>query len=134
MKRNCVRKKGCYGNNAGQLLYPADVTYLNDDNILVVDQLNHRIQQFNIQTGNSVESFGKKGKKDGEFQNTVSVCLDDEGRVIVANHRNDRVQVLSQDGKPLFKFKDKGPGKLSEPNACVYYENKFIVCAKHNHW
>ena len=81
-----------------------------------------------------MKSFGKKGKKDGEFQNPVSVCLDDEGRVIVANHRNDRVQVLSQDGKPLFKFKDKGPGKLSEPNACVYYGNKFIVCAKHNHW
>ena len=31
-------------------------------------------------------------------------------------------------------LKTKGPGKLSEPNACVYYENKFIVCAKHNHW
>ena len=106
MKGNCVRKVGCYGNNAGQLLYPADVTYLNDDNILVVDQLNHRIQQFNIQTGNSVESFGKKGKKDGEFQNPVSVCVDDEGRVIVADHRN-QVQVLSQDGKPLFKFKDQ---------------------------
>ena len=49
MKGNYVRKVGCHGNNAGQLLYPADVTYLNDDNILVVDQLNHRIHQFNIQ-------------------------------------------------------------------------------------
>ena len=38
MKANYVRKVGCHGNNAGQLLYPADVTYLNDDNILVVDQ------------------------------------------------------------------------------------------------
>ena len=60
MKANYVRKVGCHGNNAGQLLYPADVTYLNDDNILVVDQWNHRIHQFNIQTGNPVESFGKK--------------------------------------------------------------------------
>ncbi|CAH3115612.1 unnamed protein product [Porites lobata] len=96
MKGNYVRKVGCYGNNAEQLFYPADVTYLNDDNILVVDELNHRIQQFNIQTGNSLESFGKKGKKDGEFQNPVSVCVDDEGRVIVADHRNGRVQVLRQ--------------------------------------
>ena len=43
---NCVRKVGCYGNNAGQLNCPTDITYLNDDNILVADELNHRIQQF----------------------------------------------------------------------------------------
>ena len=35
---NCVRKVGCYGNNVGQLDCPTDVTYLNDDNILVADQ------------------------------------------------------------------------------------------------
>ena len=54
---------GCYGNNAGQLLYPADVTYLNDDNILVVDQLNHRIQQ---QLWKALE---RKGKKMANFRN-----------------------------------------------------------------
>ena len=43
MKGNCARKVGCYGNNVGQLNRPTDVTYLNDDNILVADQLNHRI-------------------------------------------------------------------------------------------
>ena len=53
------------GNNVGQLNRPTDVTYLNDDNILVADQLNHRIQQFNVQTGNSVKSFGKKRTRDG---------------------------------------------------------------------
>ena len=88
---NCVRKVGCYGNNAGQLYYPTDVTYLNDDNILVADQCNHRIQQFNVQTGNPVKSFGKKGRKDGEFHNPVSVCVDEEGRVIVADYFNNRI-------------------------------------------
>ena len=71
---NCVRKVGCYGNKAGQLNSPAGVTYLNDDNILVVDELNHRIQQFNVQTGNSVKSFGKRGTRGGEFR-TLSVFL-----------------------------------------------------------
>ena len=37
---NCVRKLGCHGNNIGQLNYPLNVTYLNDDNILVADQAN----------------------------------------------------------------------------------------------
>ena len=124
---NCVRKVGCYGNNVGQLVFPTDITYLNDDNILVVDPLNHRIQQFNVQTGNSVKSFGKEGTRDGEFQYPTSVRLDEEGRVIVADYKNNRIQVLSQDGEPLFQFGDSGPEKLSKPRSCIYHENKFIV-------
>ena len=124
---NCVRKVGCYGNSAGQLNRPSHITYLNDDNILLVDGLNHRIQQFNVQTGNSVKSFAKKGTRDGEFHNPASLCLDKEGRVIVADYNNNRIQVLSQDGEPLFQFGDSGPEKLSKPKSCIYHENKFIV-------
>ena len=107
------------GNNVAQLNRAVDVTYLNDDNILVADQLNHRIQQFNVQTGNFVKSFGKKGTRDGEFQNPVSVCVDDVGRVVVADGLNSTVQVLSQDGEPLFKLADSGPEKLDRPVACI---------------
>ena len=124
---NCVRKVGCYGNNAGQLKRPLDVTYLNDDYIMVADQLNHRIQQFNVQTGNYVMRFGKEGTKNSEFQYPLSVCVDDKGRVIVADCRNNRVQVLSQDGVPLFQFGESGPEKLNKPSQCTYYKNKFIV-------
>ena len=80
MEGNCIRKVSRHGNKDGQLNRPSDVTYLNDDNILVADELNHRIQQFNVQTGDFVKSFGKRGTRDGEFQNPVSVCVDDEGR------------------------------------------------------
>ena len=127
MEGNCLRKVSCHGNKEGQLNSPIDVTYLNDDNILVADELNHRIQQFNVQTGDFVKSFGKKGTRDGKFQSPVSVCVDDEGLVIVADGRNYRVQVLSQDGEPLFKFGDSGPEKLKCPSGCIYHENKFIV-------
>ena len=130
---NCVRKVGCYGNNAGQLNRPSDITYLNDDNILVVDELNHRIQQFDVRTENCVKSFGKRGTRDGEFQNPFSVCVDEEGRVIVADLLNNRVQVLSQDGEPLFQFGNSGPEKLNNPTACIYHESKFIVSDWGNH-
>ena len=130
---NCVRKVECIGNNAGKLKIPLDVTYLNDDNIIVADQLNHRIQQFNVQTGNSVMSFGKKGTENCEFQCPLSVCVDDKGRVIVADCRNNRVQVLSQDGVLLLQFGDSGPEKLNKPSQCIYYKNKFIVSDRDNH-
>ena len=124
---NCVRKVGCYGNNVGQLNYPTDITYLNDDNILVTDLLNHRIQQFNVQTGNPVKSFGKKGTRDGEFYSPFSVCVDEEGRVVVADNNKKRIQVLSQDGEPSFQFGNSGPVKLNKPTACIYHESKCIV-------
>ena len=127
MKGNCIRKVSYYGNKDGQLDGPEDVTYLNDDNILVADELNHRIQQFNVQTGNFVKSFGKHGEKDGEFQCPVSVRVDDEGRVIVADFFNSKVQVLSQNGKPLFTLGHNGPEKLKRPHGCIYHENQFIV-------
>ena len=127
-----VRKLGCYGNNAEQLNSPMDVIYLNDDNILVADELNHRVQQFNVQTGSSVKSFGKKGKRDGEFRNPVSLSMDGEGRVIVAEFSNSRVQILSDDGKPVIKFGDSGPGKLDRPIACIYHQDKFFVSEGRN--
>ena len=132
-ERNCVRKLGCHGSNAGQLNYPLGVTYLDDDNILVADQANHRIQQFNVQTGNSVKSFGKKGTGDGEFRNPFSVCVDHKGRVIVADYNNSRIQVLSQNGELLLKFGDRGPGRLSSPCSCIYQEDMFIVSEWGNH-
>ena len=92
-----------------------------------MDEVNHCIQQFNVQTGNSVKSFGKRGTRDGEFLSPVSVCVDEEGRVIVADYLNNRIQVLSQDGEPLFQFGNSGPVKLSNPTSCIYHESKFIV-------
>ena len=137
VKRHCVliydkegtfvRKLGCNGSNPGQFNIPSGVTYLNDDEILVADQLNHRIQQFNVQTGNFVKSFGKCGTGECEFCSPESVCVDDEGRVVVADFNNSRIQVLTKDGKPVFKFGDNCPEELGEPTGCIYHKNMFIV-------
>ena len=128
-----VRKLGCYGNNAGQFNRPIYITFINDDEILVVEELNHRIQQFNVHTGNTVKSFGKKGTGDGEIGNPASVCMDDEGHFVVADLNNQRIQVLSQNGDPVFKFGDSGPEKLYYPFDCIYYQNNFIVSDSCNH-
>ena len=74
-----------------------------------------------------MKSFGKKGTRGGEFHNPASVCVDDEGRVIVADYCNNRIQVLSQDGEPLLQFGNSGPERLCQPWSCIYHENKFIV-------
>ena len=72
---------------------------MNDDELLVVDDHNGRIQQFNVQTGNFLKSFGKKGTGDGEFTEPEGIFINDEGHVIVADCYNNRIQLLDKDGK-----------------------------------
>ena len=128
-----VRKLGSNGDKDGQLNKPDGVTFLKDDEILVADQCNHRIQQLNVQTGNFVKSFGKQGSGDGEFRNPASICMTSDGRFIVtADFNNNRIQVFTMDGEPVFKFGDSGPGRLDHPLSCVCYEEKFIVTDKNN--
>ncbi|PFX29056.1 tripartite motif-containing protein 3-like [Stylophora pistillata] len=126
-KGDFLRTLGCYGKNPGQMSSPVGVTFLNDDEILVADQLNHRIQQFNVQRGTFSQSFGEEGIGEGEFKNPVSVCMDGEGHVIVADCLNNRIQVLTQDGEPVLRFGDSGPGKLDHPFGCVSHRGRFIV-------
>ncbi|XP_066030757.1 E3 ubiquitin-protein ligase TRIM71-like [Pocillopora verrucosa] len=128
-----VRKIGSYGDENGQLENPVDVTFLNDDEILVADGGNHRIQQLNVQTGNFVKSFGKKGSGDGEFKNPGSVCITSDGRfIVVVELVNRRIQVFTMDGEPVFEFGDSGPERLYHPISCVCYEEKFFVTDLNN--
>ena len=85
-----VRKLGC-GENSSEQIKPVYVSYLNDDEILVADEGNHRIKQFNVQTGNCVKSFGKLGKAKGEFANPCCVFMDSEERVVVTEFNNSRM-------------------------------------------
>ena len=58
---NCVRKIGRKGPYVGQFHYPEGVSYLNDNEVLIADEFNHRTQQVDIQTGTVIKSFRKYG-------------------------------------------------------------------------
>ena len=124
---NFLRKIGSQGTNSGQFKYPAGVSLLNDNEILIADQLNHRIQHINIQTGTVVISFGKYGAREGEFKYPLDVCLDDEGRIVVTEYSNNRILVLSKEGETISIFGDSGPEKLNLPTSCIPYKNMFLV-------
>ena len=80
---NCVRKIGSNGNNVGQFYRQLGVTYLNDNEIVIADVNNNRIQQVDVQTGTLVKSFGQSGTAKGEFFGLVDVCLDEHHRIVV---------------------------------------------------
>ena len=129
---NCLRKIGSQGENAGQFHYPWGVTYLNDNEILIADEKNHRIQQINVQTGTAVKSFGEYGEGKGEFSIPIDVCLDEQNRIVVTEYGNDRIQVITQEDESITMFGDSGPEELNCPNCCIPYKNMFLVCESNN--
>ena len=129
---NCLRKIGSRGENAGQFNVPWGVKYLNDNEILIADRGNHRIQQVNVQTGTVVKSFGKYGAGKGEFFNTIDVCLDEQHCIVVTEYDHHRIQVITQEGETITMFGDSGPEKLKCPGCCIPYKNMFLVADEDN--
>ena len=119
----CLRKIGVKGQVNG----PRGVTYLNDDEILIADTKNGRIQQINIQTGTVVKTFGREGEGTGEFCSPTDVCLDEERHIVVADGENKRIQVMSREGETISMFGNIGSEKLKLPWNCLPYKNKFFI-------
>ena len=130
---NCLKKIGGRGSSTGQFQFPDGILFLNDNEVLIADNDNDRVQRLNINTGTVVESFGKKGREKGEFGMPIDVTVDDEERIVVTEYRNGRIQVMSKEGESIFTFGDKGPEKLHYPSCCVPYKNMFLVSDAGNH-
>ena len=80
-----------------------------------------------------MKSFGKEGRKKGEFSGPVDVTVDDEERIVVTERGNKRIQVMSKEAESIFTFGDKGPEKLHYPSCCIPYKKMFLVSDAGNH-
>ena len=124
----CLRKIGL----KGQFINPFGVTYLNDDEILITDTSNRRIQQINIQTGTVVNTLGRAVEEEG-FHFPFDVCLDEERRIVVTEICSGRIQVMSREGETIFIFGNIGPEKLKQPMSCLSYKDKFFISDCEDH-
>ena len=70
------------------------MTVARDCDIIVADTMNHRIQRFN-QCGILKTTFGKQGKGPGEFNQPTGVAEMSNERIVVADRKNKRVQILT---------------------------------------
>lgn len=104
------------GNQPGQtadpsLLYePNDVITLPNGDILVAEGHSdaeatvNRIVRFN-RDGKYLGQFGKRGSGPGEFIQPHALALDASGRLYVGDRSNNRVQVMSTDGKFIAEWR-----------------------------
>ena len=114
--------EGTFLRKIGQFNQPIDAVFVNDEDILVSDNGDHGIYQYNTRTGLFIKEFGKGG-----FKNPVGLSMDDREQIVVSDFGDNRIKVLTKDGENIFTFGDIGPEKLLYPFSCVSHKNRFFV-------
>lgn len=103
------------GGNAGtekpdpaSFTAPNDVVTLPNGDILVAEghsdaAPSHRIVRFN-KDGKYLGEFGRKGSGPGEFIQPHALALTPDGNLIVGDRSNNRIQILTTEGKFIREF------------------------------
>jgi DNA-binding beta-propeller fold protein YncE len=93
-----VRTIGNYGWGAGQFQGPIGVAFDAAGHIVVVERDNHRVQVLRYSDGAHVRTIGSWDlyySGNGQFNNPCGgIAIDSDGRIVVADTGNHRVQVL----------------------------------------
>jgi peptidylglycine monooxygenase len=81
--------------------HPSDIAFAPDGGFYVADGYGSgRIHRFDA-TGNLIASWGSVGTAPGAFLTPHGICLLSDGRVIVADRENSRVQSFTAEGELL---------------------------------
>ncbi len=93
--RKLVYKFGEKGGSTGKLSRPKALGVDNrTGRIYVVDYMRHTITVYNNE-GKYIFEFGGLGWGEGWFQHPIDIAVDNEGRILVADLFNQRVQVFN---------------------------------------
>ena len=107
---------GMRGNPPQALTDPTDVVtdpgngdvYVSESHTDVTDpNLVGRISVFD-RNGKFLRAIGKAGTGPGEFRTPHAVEFDSQGRLVVADRHNHRIQILTKEGKFISEYDDFG--------------------------
>ena len=137
-------KPGTRGNPPEALTEPTDVVtdpangdvYVAESHTNVADPaLVGRISVFD-RTGKFLRTIGKTGTGPGEFRTPHALEFDSQGRLIVADRHNHRVQILTKEGKPIAEYPEFGrtSGLAIDRNDVIYTADSESTERVHPGW
>lgn len=119
-----------------KMIRPMHIT-LADEKLYVSEYQNDLILVFSL-SGELLQTIGKPGEGDGEFNAPAGVAVDLKGNIYVADFYNHRIQILDKDGnflRQIGKTGEKGflPGKFNYPTDVeVTGDQKIVVADAYN--
>jgi DNA-binding beta-propeller fold protein YncE len=104
---------GVAGPGLDQFNEPTDIAFGPMDEVYVSDGYgNSRVMKFD-QQGKFVLTWGFPGTEKGQFRLPHSIIVDREGRVLVGDRENNRIQIFDDKGKWLASWKGYAPYGMS---------------------
>jgi len=109
------------GLEPGQFNKPTDVNFGQDGELFVTDGYgNSRVVRLTA-GGEFVQTWGEPGKGPGQFNAPHAVVIDDQGRVIVGDRDNDRIQIFYPQGELLETWPGFAPfGLALDPDGVLF--------------
>src|ERR671935_567767 len=91
---------------AGPYNRPTNVAVAPNGDLYVSDGYgNARVHHFSPD-GRLIRSWGEPGRGPGQFKISHGICVLPDGRVLVCDRENDRIQIFSDDGKFVGEWSD----------------------------
>lgn len=104
---------GQAGTANDQFDRPTDIAFGPKDEVYISDGYgNSRVMRFNM-LGQLQTSWGMPGDQPGQFHLPHSVIVDAEGRVLVGDRENNRIQIFNRDGDWLATWNGFAPYGLA---------------------
>ena len=97
------------GTGESQFDQPCSIAVESDDDIVIVDSGNNRIQKFNSD-GDFIRKWGSYGPNDGQFTNAIGITVDSNDDIYVLDWGSSRVQKFSLTGDFIRKWGEFGTG------------------------
>ena len=121
---------GKRGSRPGEFCYPSGIA-IDDDRhrVIVVDTKNHRVQVMSSIDGSFLFEFGYLGDQPGQFRDPLAVCIANQGRIIVADSYNYRLQSFTHEGHHISSF-DCGS---ENPRAVAFDEHRGLIAFAAGH-
>ena len=96
---------GKHGSQPGEFSYPTGIAIDNDRHrIIVSDCGNDRVQVLSSIDGSFLFEFGSQGDQPCNLSNPLGVCIANQGRIIVADYYNCRLQSFTHEGHHISSF------------------------------
>jgi len=123
-----LREFGRGGEGDGEFAFPTSLAFTGDGNLLVVDQINARVQLV-TPAGEYLDQFGRRGVGFGEFVRPKDVAVDEVGFIYVVDNAFNNVQLFDADFS-LLTFVGEGgvgPGQFAGASGIAVQGDRFAV-------
>ncbi|HEX4155510.1 MAG TPA: peptidyl-alpha-hydroxyglycine alpha-amidating lyase family protein [Acidobacteriaceae bacterium] len=126
-------KAGLKGETPQTFNHPTSVVTAKNGDIFVTDghsgasQTVARILKFS-RDGKFLKTWGKEGTAPGDLNDPHSIAMDTEGRLVVADRGNFRIDIFDQDGKFITSWKQFGipSGVAVDGKDTLYVADNFL--------